>query len=267
MVDALGVLGTAKSHAWFAPRPLVVSAARHLATMAACVALASLLVSFVADLSWRAVIVALSIYFAMASMVLANLHRHQGQLSFGSANTLTLTRAATVAVFFGILIDAAPTHSSNTVLQWILTISGTAALAVDGVDGWVARRTGMATDFGARFDMEADALFMLALALLVYSSHAAGPWVLCSGLLRYLFVVAGFLWAPLAAPLSPSSRRKTICVVQMAILISALAPTMTPELAWPLCVGGLSLLGYSFGVDCLWLAMRASRTQVKTGNL
>jgi multidrug efflux pump subunit AcrA (membrane-fusion protein) len=37
---------------------------------------------------------------------------------------------------------------------------------LDGVDGWLARRHEIASRFGARFDMEVDALLILALSVL-----------------------------------------------------------------------------------------------------
>ena len=42
--------------------------------------------------------------------------------------------------------------------------------ALDGVDGWLARRSGIASAFGARFDMEIDALLILVLAVLAWRS-------------------------------------------------------------------------------------------------
>ena len=41
------------------------------------------------------------------------------------------------------------------------------ALALDGVDGWWARRTGTCSAFGARFDMEVDAFLILVLSVYV----------------------------------------------------------------------------------------------------
>jgi phosphatidylglycerophosphate synthase len=40
-------------------------------------------------------------------------------------------------------------------------------LALDGLDGWLARRFGLASAYGARFDMEVDGFLILVLALLV----------------------------------------------------------------------------------------------------
>ena len=124
------------------------------------------------------------------------------------------------------------------------------ALASDGVDGWLARRRGLASNFGARFDMETDALLVLALALLVAATGQAGSFVLLSGALRYLFVAAGRVVPALAVPLPPSRRRKVVCVAQTALLIAALPPAVPPEAGQILCATGLGLLIYSFAVDC-----------------
>jgi phosphatidylglycerophosphate synthase len=143
-------------------------------------------------------------------------------------------------------------------LRWLLAVAATGALVLDGVDGWIARRNGMTSRFGADFDLEVDCLFMLGLALLVYRTGQVGVWVLSNGLMRYLFVAAGWLQPTLAAPLKPLRRRKVICAVQGAVLIATLAPIFPPEIAPPLCLAGLALLTYSFGADILALA-RAKR--------
>ena len=44
-------------------------------------------------------------------------------------------------------------------------VFGRGALALDGVDGQVARRTGTASELGARFDMEVDAFLILVLSV------------------------------------------------------------------------------------------------------
>src|SRR6185437_12999615 len=75
----------------------------------------------------------------------------------------------------------------------LVAYAGMAALVLAGVDGWAARRSGFASRFGARFDMESDALFVLALAALVYRTGQAGAWVLTLGAMRYIFVAAGRL--------------------------------------------------------------------------
>ncbi len=116
------------------------------------------------------------------------LSQHQPLTRFGAANTVTLLRAGIVALFAGLLGPTAPIPS------------------------------GMQSPFGARFDMEVDAFFILILAALVWQADKAGPWVILSGSLRYGFVVLG-RWLPwLNRPLPPRRRRQTVCVIQTAVL-------------------------------------------------
>src|SRR5260221_725029 len=108
------------------------------------------------------------------------------------------------------------------------TVPGEAAAGrsflLEGVDGWLARRGGMASRFGARFDMEIDALSVLVFTFVLLRAGQAGAWVLAIGLTRYIFVGVGWLWPPLRRELAPSLRRKTICVVVGSALLVALAP-------------------------------------------
>ena len=127
---------------------------------------------------------------------------------------------------------------------------------LDGVDGWLARRHRIASDFGARFDMEIDALLILALSVLAWQFGKAGAWVVASGALRYLFVAAGATWPWLQAPLPPSRRRQTICVVQIVALTLAVVPAVPPAISAPLAGVALAALLYSFLVDTRWLWQR-----------
>jgi phosphatidylglycerophosphate synthase len=85
-------------------------------------------------------------------------------------------------------------------LGGILTLPATAPLpaacfalvlfALDGADGWLARRWGLASDFGEYADKESDALLVLMLCALVHRLPGGpGMWVLAPGILRYLFVL------------------------------------------------------------------------------
>src|SRR5713101_5551392 len=85
---------------------------------------------------------------------------------------------------------------------------------------------------------------------------APGAWVLTIGAMRYIFVVGGWLWPALAAPLPPSPRRKAVCVGVIIAMLVALAPPVEPMMGRWLCLGGLLLLAYSFAADCLRLAAR-----------
>jgi phosphatidylglycerophosphate synthase len=232
---------------------LLIDAGWRLALFGAGVAAIALALMPLAGLGWRAPAAALTVYGAVAALVLGGLAQHAPHRRFGAANTLTLTRAAAVAAMLGVLAEGGATAPAG---RSLLALAGLAALLLDGVDGWAARRTGLSSRFGARFDMETDALFMLVLAALVWRAGQAGAWVLTAGLLRYIFLGVGRLWPVLAAPLPPSFRRKAICVAGLAALLAALAPLLAPGPAGFLCLAGLGLLCYSFGADAVLLLAR-----------
>lgn len=180
------------------------------------------------------------------------LSQHQPLTRFGAANTVTLLRAGIVALFAGLLGPTAPIPD----LAWLMTVLAMVALMLDGVDGWLARRSGMQSPFGARFDMEVDAFFILILAALVWQADKAGAWVILSGGLRYGFVVLG-RWLPwLNRPLPPRRRRQTVCVIQTAVLALCLTPPLIPPFSTFLAAGALGLLALSFAVDIVWLWRR-----------
>ena len=170
----------------------------------------------------------------------------------GPANGVTLARAVLV-----VLMLAAVGERGTLALAAVVTVLALAVAALDGVDGWLARRSGTASDVGARFDMETDALLILALSLLAWTWEKAGPWVLIAGAARYLFVVAAQALPWMRRPLPPSLRRKAVCVAQVAALIACVCPWIAwPASAWLAAAGVLALL-YSFAIDTLWLARRA----------
>ena len=167
---------------------------------------------------------------------------------FGLANIITLVRAVLVSVFSGFI------GYPQTVIESTLLIAfiGILALVLDGVDGWIARRTGTASPFGARFDMELDGFFILILCLLVIEAGRMGWWVLWAGLLRYLYVVAGLVFARLRQPLVPRKRRQAVAVIQTAALLTCLPPLLGPSLETVVLVTAVGLLTLSFGIDVIW---------------
>ncbi len=176
---------------------------------------------------------------------------------FGAANWVTLSRAAfgaAVLAWAGVALTNGIAPGPG--LRWTVLWGGTIALGLDGVDGYLARRLGTASAFGSRFDMEADPLITLALAAFVWSAGQAGAWVLAAGAMRYIFSLGGWLWPVLAIPLPPRRRRQSLCVVQLVALLLALAPPVTPLWGSVICLVGLLLLVYSFGVDLAWLVAR-----------
>ncbi|MBB5126451.1 phosphatidylglycerophosphate synthase [Streptomyces albaduncus] len=191
--------------------------------------------------------------FAVATWAVLSraLHRSRPR-SFGAANRVTLGRAVLVG---GVTALVAESFRDSPPVPLFVGLTAV-ALILDGVDGKVARRTGTSTPLGARFDMEVDAFLILVLS--VYVAMAMGPWVLLIGSMRYVFVAAARVWPWLAAPLPPSTARKTVAALQGVLLLVAGADLLPYTVNLGVVVLALGLLVWSFGRDVLWL-WRTSR--------
>ena len=175
-------------------------------------------------------------------------HQHP-HARFGAANAVTTVRVGLVALVGALIaIDADATG------LWLAVVLASIAAALDGVDGWLARRTRLTSEFGARFDMETDALLILVLSILAWRHEKAGAWVLGSGLMRYAFVAAGRVLPWLARPLRSTLRGKTVAVVQIVGLIVAVAPIIPVPSSAIVAAVTLAALVWSFAVDIVWLA-------------
>ena len=237
-------------------RQLKASAAFALVLGLCCAALAAALLVELQGLSHPVLWQSLAVYLAVAAAVRLGLPAHLPQTAFGPANAVTLLRAVVVSLLAGLVGQTAP-----SALGWSIPLLALAVLALDGLDGFLARRRKCASPFGARFDQEVDGLFVLVLALLVWLDGQAGVWVLVSGLWHYAFHLARLARSALRRPLPPAWRRKTVFVLQVLLLIAALSP---PLAGWPGTVAagaGLLLLTLSFSADMLWLLR--SRRQAK----
>jgi len=147
---------------------------------------------------------------------------------------------------------------------WRVLIVAATALALDGLDGWLARREALVSDFGARFDMEVDSALGLVLALNVWAAGTLGAAVLVLGLPRYVFVGAQWVWPWMARPLPDSRARKAACAVQIGALIVLLVPWISPGLALLVLIVAACALLWSFGRDILWLYNTRSQAIIPT---
>jgi phosphatidylglycerophosphate synthase len=190
-------------------------------------------------------------YAVLAGVVALAASLRLGRARFGLANQVTLLRSGLVC-----LVGGAPLASGQAV-GWTLAGLIAVALALDAVDGWLARRLKLVSSFGARFDLEVDALLLLILALLVWQAGRVEVWVLAIGLLRYGFVLAGRLQPWLCAALPPSRRRKIVCAQQGVTLLLCLLPPVPAALASLLAASAFAALVLSFAADVRWLARRA----------
>lgn len=171
--------------------------------------------------------------------------------TLGSANLVSLARGALACLLVAALVAPPAPGSAEA---WALGAAAALALLLDGVDGALARRSGLAGPWGARLDMEVDSAFAALLSVAVLRMGEAGPWVLALGFLRYGFLLATLARPWLGAPLPHSLRRKAVCVAQIGALVAILSPLVDPPLAAPVAAVATALLVWSFAVDVLWLA-------------
>jgi phosphatidylglycerophosphate synthase len=225
-----------------------------LATFAVTATLASAsTAAIVGDLLPASAIVPVAVVFAAVLWIVVRfLPDHRPVPRFGAANLVTFMRGAITAWLAGLFVA---TYSVDTVGWWV---AGAAALAIalDGVDGLLARSRREASAFGARFDMETDALLLLVLSALAIGADRLGPWVMAIGLMRYAFVAAARIWPALNGPLPPSFRRKTVAAIQGIAMTLVFVPLLTDAQATIVSATALALLTGSFAVDTAYLIRR-----------
>ncbi|HEX3414396.1 MAG TPA: CDP-alcohol phosphatidyltransferase family protein [Stellaceae bacterium] len=196
----------------------------------------------------------LALFAGLLFAVERGLAAHHPHPRLGAANRITLVRAAIACLIAARVVEPAPLGAPE---RWLLAAIAAAALMLDGADGWAARRQGLVSVFGARFDLEVDAFAILVLAITVVKAQAVPYWVLAIGGMRYLYLAAALAFPLLRRPLPPrriaDRRRKTIAVVQGVGLTITLVPATLPGWAAIICAAALGLLAYSFAADIVIL--------------
>lgn len=186
--------------------------------------------------------------------------RGAGQDGLGPADLITLSRGLMACAVAALTAELLLGHQV-TVAILVLAVP---ALALDAVDGWIARRTGTATAFGERFDGEVDAFLILVLSIAAASS--LGWWVLAAGLARYVFAIAGWALPWLRAQLEPRYWRKVVTATVGVVLTVAVADVLPRGLTLAAVVVALALLAESFGRDVCWLwRHRPARGEARPG--
>jgi phosphatidylglycerophosphate synthase len=182
-----------------------------------------------------------------ATALLVAARMRSDQPAMFPADWVTLTRALLIAGVAGLVADSLGRAVSVTALVTLSTV----ALVLDAVDGQVARRTGTATQVGARIDCEVDAFLILLLSITVSQDY--GGWVLAIGAARYALLLAGRLIPWLAAPLPPRYWGKVVAAVQ-GIVLTVAASGLLDRRAGTIAVAvALLLLAESFGRAVIWL--------------
>jgi phosphatidylglycerophosphate synthase len=191
---------------------------------------------------WTGMAVAV-VVFVLLSRGLAR----AGATRLGPADWVTLARSVLVGGITALTADSLVSAAHPGALVALAVV----ALVLDGVDGWVARRTGTASYVGAIFDQEVDAYLILVLCTFVAPN--VGWWVLILGLARYLFMAAGWFLPWMNATLPPRYWRKVVAAAQ-GIVLTAVASGVLPGLVnAALLAFATVLLAESFGRDVWWL--------------
>jgi phosphatidylglycerophosphate synthase len=173
----------------------------------------------------------------------------------GPASWVTLARAS-LAV--GVAALVADSFSRDTPVALLVALAAV-ALALDAVDGPLARRTATTTGLGARFDGEIDAFLILALS--VYVAPIDGTWVLAIGAARYVFLAGEWLLPWMRAPLPPRRWRRLVAAAQ-GIVLTAAAAGVLPAPRVVLAVA-LAALAASMAECAWWLWRRRDRAPAR----
>lgn len=197
---------------------------------------------------------------AVLGAVVRSTVRRRGE-PYGPADRVTVGRSVLVALAAALLpVGLAPVLGQDggrpaDAWCWAVFAVALPAWLLDGIDGWVARRTGTATRAGARFDQEVDAVLLLFLSVAVAARIGLPEawWVVVIGALRYLFLLGLRVRPAWRRELPFSSYRRVVAGIQGGVLLGALVPLIPLPLAVTATVVALVLLLVSFGRDVLWL--------------
>ncbi len=177
--------------------------------------------------------------------------------ALGPADQVTLARATLACALAALVADPSLGPPASEMVVPLAVV----ALALDALDGRVARSTGTVTVFGARFDGEADAFLLLVLSIHVAGSY--GRWVLAIGAARYAYGVAGWAWPWLRATLPPRYWRKVVAAIQGVVLTVAAAGVLPRAWTYAALGAALALLTESFGRDVVWSWLHRAPSRIR----
>jgi cardiolipin synthase len=157
----------------------------------------------------------------------------------GLANWLTVLRIVLIPAFVTLLVYRRP--------GWALAVFAAAA-TTDLLDGWIARRHGLASRLGAFLDPLADKLLLTASFVTLTYLKALPFWITAVVMSRDLLLVTGTLLLHLVGlrvDPRPSLAGKTATFFQVLTVLSALVGRYVALGPWP---AGIMSLAAAFTV-------------------
>ena len=162
------------------------------------------------------------------------------------ANGLTVMRAV-----LGLPLLVALMAGQSALAWWLLVLGGLS----DAADGWLARRAGGGSSWGARLDPLTDKILISAVLLWLAAEQVLPLWAIWLLIARELLITGWRSGLNSGGPASLSAKAKT--VLQFVALLLLLWPA-----TWPLAAGLQSLGWWLFWPSlalALWSAIGYAR--------
>ena len=161
-----------------------------------------------------------------------------GAPTLGAANSVTVARAALFCVAGGFVV-AAPTEW----VAWAPAACYGAGVALDRVDGHVARTVGRETPLGRRLDMAVDTLGFVVAPVVAVVWGQLPVWYLSLSAARYVYrgltALRRLRGRPLA-PLPDGGLSRHLAGGQMVFLTLALSPLVSPAVVFAVAPAALA---------------------------
>ena len=120
-------------------------------------------------------------------------------------------------------------------------------LLLDVADGYVARKLGQASYFGAVFDQEVDAFFVISAGLYFFLVSGFALWVLIPGVLRYTFRIT--VWIRNATKYTEQRRPLLASLTGLNFLLLTAAVILPPNIQFGILVLSTGLFIASFSAS------------------
>lgn len=169
-----------------------------------------------------------------------------------AANALTVVRLVLVPVLVGCLLAGGPIWRVAAFLAF-----GVAAVT-DLLDGRIARRRGLVTDFGKIADPIADKA-LIGSALVTLSALGQLPWWVTAVVLVRELGVTGLRFWVLRRGVIPASRGGKLKTLLQVIAISLYVLPGPPEVAREVVMGAAVIVTLATGADYVVRALRLRR--------